>query len=176
MNNTAPLNPRSASLAGIERNKAHELTHPDAAVKRIGEWAFRYGLALVFLWIGLLKFTEYEAKGLEPLLMNSPIWSAALQSLGLRMLSNCIGVIEIAIGLMIASRAFWPRVSALGSVGAVVTFLVTLSFMVTTPGVWQAGYGVGYLSPMPGQFLLKDVVLLGVSIWTAGEAYHAGHR
>ena len=45
-------------------------------------------------------------------------------------------------------------------------FLTTLSFVVTTPGVWQAGYGFPALAASPGQFLVKDVVLLGASIWT----------
>ena len=52
---------------------------------------------------------------------------------------------------------------------AALTFLVTLSFMLTTPGVAQPGAGSPLaLSPMPGQFLLKDLVLLGVSLWILG--------
>jgi uncharacterized membrane protein YkgB len=27
----------------------------------------RYGLALIFLWIGAMKFTAYEAEGIRPL-------------------------------------------------------------------------------------------------------------
>jgi hypothetical protein len=34
---------------------------------------------------------------------------------------------------------------------------------------------VPVLSALPGQFLLKDVVLLGVAVWTLGEAVQA-HR
>jgi uncharacterized membrane protein YkgB len=45
-------------------------------------------------------------------------------------------------------------------------FLTTLSFVITTPGVWQAGYGFPALSASPGQFLVKDVVLLGAAIST----------
>jgi len=43
-------------------------------------------------------------------------------------------------------------------------------FVFTTPGVWQPGYGIPALSPMPVQFLAKDVALLAIAIWTAGEA------
>ena len=144
-----------------------------ASMKRAGRLVFRYGLALIFLWAGLLKFTAYEAKNIEPMVTNSPSWSWAIPSLGLRGLSNLIGVIEIAVGLLIVTRSFWPKLSAIGSMGACVTFLITLSFMLTTPGVWEPGYGFGFLSGMPGQFLAKDLVLLGVSIWTAGEALQA---
>ncbi len=145
-------------------------------LEHAGAFVFRYGLALIFVWAGILKFTAYEAKNIEPMVMNSPIWSWAYQWLGLRNLSNVIGVIEISIGLLIFTRAFWPRLSAWGSFGAVVTFVITLSFMLTTPGVWEPGYGFPALSGMPGQFLAKDLVLLGVSLWTAGEALLAARR
>ncbi len=147
-----------------------------AKLMRAGEFVLRYGLAAVFLWIGLLKFTAYEAKNIEPFVANSPIWSWAYQSMGLQGLSNLIGVIEISIGALIATRAFWPKASAIGSLGAAITFIITLSFMLTTPGVWEAGYGFPFPSALPGQFLAKDLVLLGVSIWTAGEALLASSR
>ncbi|MFL6596408.1 MAG: DUF417 family protein [Chthoniobacterales bacterium] len=44
-------------------------------------------------------------------------------------------------------------------------FLTTLSFVITTPGVWQAGYGFRALSGFPGQFLVKDVLLFCASFW-----------
>ena len=48
-------------------------------------------------------------------------------------------------------------------------FLTTLSFVITTPGVWQAGYGFPALAASPGQFLVKDVVLLGVGYLDPGR-------
>ena len=176
MNITATIGRGSA---GTERRAAQRRTSEIAAgasaigYQRIGELVMRYGLAAVFLWIGLLKFTAYEAKNIEPFVTNSPIWSWGVPMLGLQGLSNFIGVIEVSIGVLIATRAFWPKLSAIGSIGAVVTFLITLSFMLTTPGVWEPGYGFPFPSGMPGQFLAKDLVLLGVSIWTAAEAWQA---
>ncbi|MBA2350266.1 MAG: YkgB family protein [Burkholderiales bacterium] len=145
----------------------------ESGLQRAGEMVFRYGLVVVFLWIGLLKFTEYEAKNIEPFVSNSPIWAWAYGSLGLRMLSNIIGVIEISIGVLIAMRPFAPMASAVGAFGSIITYLITLSFMLTTPGVWEPGYGFPFPSALPGQFLAKDLVLLGVSIWLAGEALQA---
>jgi uncharacterized membrane protein YkgB len=49
-------------------------------------------------------------------------------------------------------------------------FLTTLSFVITTPGVWQAGYGFPALFASPGQFLIKDVVLLEAAIWTLADS------
>src|SRR5262249_17288030 len=84
--------------------------------------------------------------------------------------------VEVAIALIIAARPFWPRASALGSALAVGMFLTTLSFLVTTPGVWAADAG-GFpaLSVAPGQFLIKDLALLGISVWTLGEAWKASN-
>ena len=134
----------------------------------------RYGLVVILLWVGALKFTDYEAMGIQPLVENSPLMSWAFHALGLRTLAALIGITEITLGLMIASRPFAPRLSATGSMGAIVMFLITLSFVLTTPGVWQTGYGFPFPSPMPGQFLAKDVILLAAATWTAGEALSAG--
>jgi len=144
-----------------------------STLENVGALVSRYGLVVVLVWVGALKFTAYEAEGIEPLIANSPLMSWALQAFGLRTLASLIGITEIVLGLMIATRPFTPRVSAWGSLGAVGVFLITLTFLLSTPGVWQPGYGFPFLSPMPGGFLAKDVVLLGAAIWTAGEAMHA---
>jgi uncharacterized membrane protein YkgB len=81
-----------------------------------------------------------------------------------------LGVAEIAIAMMIALRPLSAVVAAVGSGAAVVMFLMTLSFLLSTPG-WEASLG-GFpaLAVVPGQFLVKDVVLLGAALWSLGEA------
>jgi uncharacterized membrane protein YkgB len=142
-------------------------------LKSIGLLISRYGLVIVLLWIGGMKFTAYEAEGIKPLVANSPPMSWVYKVMSVGGFSSILGGIEIAIGLMIAVRPIWPLVSAVGSGLAVGMFLTTISFLITTPG-WEPSLG-GFpaLSAMPGQFLLKDVVLLGVSLFTAGEALGA---
>ncbi len=147
-----------------------------AKLQTAGEFVFRYGLVLIFLWIGCLKFTAYEAKNIEGLIANSPFFSWAYHAMGLQGASNMIGVVEISIGLLLATRPIWPKLSAIGAFGSIITYVMTLSFLLTTPGVWEAGYGFPFPSALPGQFLLKDLVLLGVSIWLAGEALQASRR
>ncbi len=53
-------------------------------------------------------------------------------------------------------------------------FLSTLSFLFSTPGVTAASAG-GFpvLSVLPGQFLLKDLVLIGAALWTLGDSLGA---
>jgi uncharacterized membrane protein YkgB len=139
----------------------------------IGMHVTRYGLVLVLLWIGGMKFTAYEAEGIRPLVANSPLMGWVYHLMSVTAFSSLLGVVEIAIGVLIASRPVWPTGSALGSALAVGMFLTTLSFLVTTPG-WEPSLG-GFpaVSAMPGQFVLKDIVLLGAALWTAGEAWAA---
>ena len=139
----------------------------------IGMHVTRYGLVLVLLWIGGMKFPAYEAEGIRPLVANSPLMGWVYNLMSVTAFSSLLGVVEIAIGVLIALRPVWPAGSALGSGLAVGMFLTTLSFLVTTPG-WEPSLG-GFpaVSAMPGQFVLKDIVLLGAALWTAGEAWAA---
>ena len=134
----------------------------------------RYSLVLVFVWIGGMKFTNYEAEGIRPFVENSPLMSWLYQIFSVTQFSAILGVVEIAVGLMIATRPVWPRLSAYSSLAAAAMFVGTLSFIVTTPG-WEPSLGFPALS-VPGQFLLKDSVLLGASLWTAAEALQAALR
>jgi len=145
-------------------------------LENIGALIIRYGLVIILLWVGALKFTAYEAEGIQGLVANSPLMSWMLGILTVQGVSMLIGSVEIVLALLIATRSFAPQISAIGSIGAIITFLITLTFVLTTPGVWQPGYGFPFPSPMPGQFLLKDLMLLGAAIWTAGEALRAANR
>jgi uncharacterized membrane protein YkgB len=64
------------------------------------------------------------------------------------------------------------RISVIGSAMGILLFLGTLSFLFTTPGV-TAGSGFPVLSVLPGQFLLKDLVLVSASLWTLGDSLGA---
>jgi uncharacterized membrane protein YkgB len=93
--------------------------------------------------------------------------------LGERNFSNLIGVVEIALGLGIALRHVAPLASGIASLVSVGMFLTTLTFLFTTPGWEPTLAGFPGLSALPGQFLLKDVVLLGAAVFTASEAFAA---
>ncbi len=142
-------------------------------LERTGAVIIRYGLVIVLLWVGMLKFTAYEAEGIKPLVENSPFLSWTYSLMSVQSFSMVLGVIEIILGILIASRPVSPKASAMGSIGAMIMFLITLTFILSTPGIWQPGYGFPCLSPMPGQFLAKDLLLFGAATWTAGEALNA---
>lgn len=42
---------------------------------RIGLTLIRLSIAIVFIWIGLLKFVPYEADSITPFVANSPVMS-----------------------------------------------------------------------------------------------------
>jgi len=155
----------------------HEQIGISSRVEAAGRELARYGLVVVVGWIGLMKFTAYEAEGIRLYVANSPLMSWVYGPMSVRGFSAVLGVVEVAVALLIAARPFLPRASALGSALAVGMFLTTLSFLATTPGVWEPSVG-GFpaLSGKPGQFLIKDLALLGISLWSLGEAWQASKR
>jgi uncharacterized membrane protein YkgB len=156
---------------------AHLQSAMSSRVEAVGRWLARYGLVVVVGWIGLMKFTAYEAHGISLYVANSPLLSWAYALMSVRVFSAALGLIELTVAVLIAARPLWPRASAIGSALGVGMFLTTLSFLITTPGVWEptAG-GFPALSGKPGQFLLKDVALLGIALWSLGEAWTASVR
>jgi reactive chlorine resistance protein C len=138
----------------------------------VGFLVLRSALVTNILWIGALKFKQYEVENDEPLLTSSPLFSRFREKLGAQKLNRLIGVSEITVGSLIAARPLAPRASAIGSFGAVGMFLTTLSFLATTPGARQEGQGMLSLSLL-GQFLLKDTVLLSAALLTAAESLRA---
>jgi reactive chlorine resistance protein C len=162
---------------GQEHTSVHAKSSLSSRVEAFGRELARYSLVVVVGWIGLMKFTAYEAEGIRLYVENSPLMSWVYGPLSVRGFSAMLGVIEVAVAVLIAARPFSPRASALGSALAIGMFLTTLSFLATTPGVWEPSLG-GFpaLSGKPGQFLIKDLALLGISLWSLGEAWQASER
>lgn len=150
------------------------LTKGAYVVQAFGRHSARYGLVLALLWIGGMKFTSYEAEGISGFVSNSPLMSWAYSIFSVQGFSALLGVTEIFIALLIASRPYSARTALTGSALAVGMFLTTLSFLVTTPGVWEASAG-GFpaLSVVPGQFLAKDFVLFGAAMRLFGDDWFA---
>jgi uncharacterized membrane protein YkgB len=142
------------------------------SLEKLGIHISRYGLVITLLLIGVLKFTSGEAQGIQPLVANSPLMFWLYRIFSVQGVSNLIGVIEIVVGLLIAARPFSRRLSFIGSIGAIITFVLTVSFLLSTPGAFQFSHGFPLLGDA-GQFLIKDLVLLGAAIWTAAEAQEA---
>lgn len=108
---------------------------------------------LVLLWIGGMKFTELEAKGIEDLVANSPLMFWLYRFFDVQTTSDLIGVYDIIalvlLGLGLKYRGFLvPGILMSGAV-----FVVTQTFLFTTPGAFSAET----LITGTGQFLIKDL-------------------
>ena len=166
-----------STAAGIGRSLgAKPLDTAGTRLTYIGREAVRFSVAGVLGWIGAMKFTAYEAGAIEGLVASSPLTSWLYQVTSLQGASNLIGSIEIVTALLLVAGSFNARAAVLGALGAIATFVITLSFLFTAPG-WEASLG-GFpaLSVVPGQFLLKDSVLLAAAIWLLGEGLARLHK
>jgi uncharacterized membrane protein YkgB len=161
-------------MATLMQDTALNQNTLSSRVEAVGRGLARYGLVVVVGWIGLMKFTAYEAEGIRLYVTNSPLMSWVYGTMSVRGFSAVLGVVEVSVAVLIAARPLSPRACAVGSALAVGMFLTTLSFLATTPGVWEPSAG-GFpaLSGKPGQFLLKDLALLGIALWSLGDAWKA---
>ena len=143
--------------------------------EKLGVFFIRYGLVLVLGWIGAMKFTAYEAEGIKHLVETSPFMSWMFKVFSLQATSNLIGITELTAAALIAVRPWMPKLSAIGSVLAVFTFLTTLTFLFSLPG-WEKSLGGFPALSGSGGFLLKDTVLLGAALFTLGDSLASGRR
>jgi uncharacterized membrane protein YkgB len=169
-----------------------------ANLDRLGRYAVRFGIVVVFLWIGGLKFFAYEAEGIVPFLANSPFmsffynhpadykqyvnkegelvpanrkWHTANNTYTF---SKGLGVFLVLMAALVALHKLAPLPSMIGSLLIVIMSLGTLSFLVTTPESWvpalgDAQSGFPYLSGR-GRLVVKDLVILGGAIMTMSES------
>lgn len=144
-----------------------------AAITDLGGKAIFGALILTFVWFGAMKFTAYEAGAIRGLVENSPFLGWIYAILSERVVSGLIGSVELVIAGLLALRFLVPKFAVIGALGAIATFAVTFSFFFSTPGVFIPEHGMLAISVLPGQFLLKDIVLLAASVFALGHALDA---
>src|SRR5689334_13987641 len=144
-----------------------------STIDTIGSMLGRYGLVVVIGWIGALKFFNFEAHQIQPLVANSPFMGWLYNIFPVYTFSALLGVFELAAAVLIAIKPIAPRLSALGSALAVLLFVSTVSFLFTTPGVSEPARGGFPALSLTGEFLLKDIPLLGLSFWTLADSLRA---
>ncbi len=134
----------------------------------------RISIAIVFMWIGLLKFIPYEADSIVPFVANSPFmsffyndpsnytqfmnhegelieanraWHHANNTYGY---STGLGIVEVIFSLLILAHYVSSKIGFWGATLAFLTPFVTLTFLIFTPETWVSGQdshtGFPYLS------------------------------
>jgi uncharacterized membrane protein YkgB len=136
----------------------------------------RYGLVIVLAWFGAMKFTSYESQGISHWVANSPLSSWAYDIMSIDAFGRLNGTIELIIAALLAVRPWFPKASVVGGVFASLFFVVTLSFMITTPGVGEASAGGFPVLSADGEFLMKDIANLGLALWLLADAIDATRR
>jgi len=63
-----------------------------------GTSTLRSALALNLVWIGALKFEDYEVENIHPLVSASPLFSPVIAKLGEKKVAKIVGCTEIALG------------------------------------------------------------------------------
>ncbi len=112
-----------------------------AKLGAVAEEIPRYGLAVVLAYLGLMKFTSYEANAIVGLVENSPLLSWTYSIFSARALSGLIGTVELGIASLLFIGGRFPKVRLVGSAAAVGTFALTLTFLLSTPGVFEPTLG-----------------------------------
>jgi uncharacterized membrane protein YkgB len=144
------------------------IIHFEVAEKSAGPYLhlalLRWSLVAIFIWYGMQKFTPYAAEAIAPLIAHSPFMSW-LGVFGVRGEAKIVGTIELATATALIIGSVVPVASALGAAMACATFLLTTSFVLSTPGITQfSPSGFPITSTLVEQFLLKDVALLAACL------------
>ena len=121
------------------------------------KWLSVIPVILVLIWIGGMKFTLLEAKGIEDLVVSSPLMSWMYGIWDLQTTSNLIGVYDLVAVVLLISAMFNRRflLPAIAMSGAV--FVVTQTFLIT----WDAALSSETLLSGGGHFLIKDLWYIG---------------
>ncbi|WP_197076904.1 DUF417 family protein [Hymenobacter terrenus] len=132
--NSSALDQPTRFVAPPAANPSRSSLAPISALEQTGVFVLRYSIVLIVLWFGIFKFTPTEAAAIQPLFTHSPRFAWIYDVFRVRVVSNLVGGAEIVFALLIALRPVAPHLSFYGSLGAVLMFLTTLSFLLTTPG------------------------------------------
>ncbi len=158
-----------------------------AQSESLGVHLCRISIAIVFLWIGWLKFIPYEADSIVPFVANSPFmswlyndpssyreymnpegvlnqahrtWHVMNNTYGY---SNGLGVVEITFAVLLLSHYVSPKLGLIGAILCFLTPFVTYTFLIFTPETWVHGAdahtGFPYLSGA-GRLVLKDAMMV----------------
>lgn len=125
----------------------------------------RASMVIIFLFFGYQKWFEYEARVLIPYIGNGPLIFWLYPAFGVRGASWFLGVTEWLVGSLLF-LGFWnKRLGILGALGSIATFVGTVTIIPFMPDGWAES--AGGFPAMAGNvpFLMKDVVLLAVSIY-----------
>lgn len=125
----------------------------------------RAAMVVIFAWFGYDKWFQSEITALVPLITHGPLTFWTIPVLGIHGTALFLGTFEWTSGTLLL-LGFWnKKLGVFGALGSTATFISTLTILPFVPDAWDAGAGGFPAMAMNAAFLLKDLVLLAVSVY-----------
>ena len=125
----------------------------------------RASMVIIFLFFGYQKWFEYEAQALVPYIGNGPLIFWMYPVFGIRGATYFLGVAEWLLGGLLF-LGFWNKnLGILGALGSCFSFIATVTIIPFMPDGWAPSAGGFPAMTEKVAFLMKDLVLLGVSFY-----------
>jgi len=124
----------------------------------------RAAMVVIFAWFGYDKWFDAEIQGLLPIITHGPFIFWTIPTLGIHGTALFLGTSEWTFGTLLL-LGFWNRkAGVLGALGSTATFISTVTVLPFVPDAWLGGAGGFPAMTINSAFLLKDLVLLAVSV------------
>jgi uncharacterized membrane protein YkgB len=150
---------------GILHSLVNDLARSDLFRGDLDYHLLRATMVIIFAFFGYQKWFEYEFERLVPFISNGPLIFWLYDVFGHGGASRLLGTSEWTFGTLLF-LGFWDkRAGILGALGSTATFIGTVTIIPFLPDSWDqaAGGFPAMTGNMP--FLMKDVVLLAVSLY-----------
>lgn len=125
----------------------------------------RAAMVVIFAWFGYDKWFQEEIMELLPLITHGPFIFWTIPVLGIKGTSYLLGSSEWTFGSLLF-LGFWnKKLGMLGAIGSICTFISTFTILPFVPNAWDEAAGGFPAMNAISSFLLKDLVLLAVSVY-----------
>jgi uncharacterized membrane protein YkgB len=122
-------------------------------------------MVIIFAWFGYDKWFNVEIRDLLPLINNGPLISWTVPLLGIGGTSIFLGTSEWTFGSLLFLGYWNKKLGVIGALGSIATFIGTLTILPFAPDAWHPEAGGFPAMTIVAAFLLKDLVLLMVSVY-----------
>jgi len=125
----------------------------------------RASMVIIFLFFGYQKWFQYEAQALIPYIGHGPLLFWMYPVFGVRGATYFLGVAEWLFGALLFAGYWNKKLGILGALGSCFSFVATTTIIPFMPDGWAASAGGFPAMTERVAFLMKDLVLLAVSVY-----------
>jgi uncharacterized membrane protein YkgB len=125
----------------------------------------RASMVVIYLFFGYQKWFTYEAQALVPYFSHGPLIFWMYPAFGVRGATYFLGVAEWTFGALLFAGFWNKKLGILGALGSCFSFIATFTIIPFMPDGWAASAGGFPAMTERVAFLMKDLVLLAVSVY-----------